>query len=60
MSKLSKVDFVNLVENYLEDNNLTADFIDYAIYVCGFDIEQLPFDNDYLQQNTRIDDNYNY
>lgn len=36
-----------------------ASFIDYAIYKRGLGMEQLPFDDDYLQQNVRIDDNYN-
>lgn len=58
--KLGKADFVSLVEDYLDDNNLMASFIDYAIYKHGLDLEQLPFDNDYLQQNSRIDDNYNH
>lgn len=57
--KLGKADFVSLVEDYLDDNNLIASFIDYAIYKRGLGMEQLPFDDDYLQQNVRIDDNYN-
>lgn len=40
--KLGKADFVSLVEDYLDDNNLMASFLDYTIYKRGLDLEQLP------------------
>lgn len=41
--KLRKEDFVDLVKDFLLDNELINEFIDYAKYVKNIEPEQLPF-----------------
>lgn len=41
--KLRKEDFVELVKEFLLENNLMNEFIDYSIYVKDLEPEQLPF-----------------
>lgn len=41
--KLRKEDFVDLVKEFLLDNELINEFIDYAKYVKNIEPEQLPF-----------------
>lgn len=41
--KLRKEDFVELVKEFLLDNELMNEFIDYSKYVKNIEPEQLPF-----------------
>lgn len=41
--KLRKEDFVELVKEFLLDNELMNEFIDYSNYVKNIEPEQLPF-----------------
>ena len=43
--KLRKEDFVELVKEFLLDNELMNEFIDYSKYVKNIEPEQLPFVN---------------
>lgn len=40
--KLRKEDFVELVEEFLMDNDLMNEFIDYAKYVKNIEPDQIP------------------
>lgn len=42
-NKLRKEDFVDLIKEFLLDNGLINDFVDYAKYVKNVEPEQLPF-----------------
>lgn len=43
--KLRKEDFVELVEEFLMDNGLMNEFIDYVKYVKNIEPDQIPFVN---------------
>ena len=43
--KLRKEDFVELVEEFLMDNDLMNEFIDHAKYVKNIEPDQIPFVN---------------
>jgi hypothetical protein len=43
--KLRKEDFVELVKEFLLDNELMNEFIDYSKYVKNIEPEQLPFED---------------
>lgn len=43
--KLRKEDFVELVEEFLMDNDLMNEFIDYAKCVKNIEPDQIPFVN---------------
>lgn len=43
--KLRKEDFVELVEEFLTDNELMNELIDYAKYVKNIEPDQIPFVN---------------
>lgn len=43
--KLRKEDFVELVEEFLMDNDLMNEFIDYVKYVKNIEPDQIPFVN---------------
>lgn len=43
--KLGKEDFVELVEEFLMDNDLMNEFIDYVKYVKNIEPDQIPFVN---------------
>ena len=43
--KLRKEDFVELVEEFLLDNELMNEFIDYSKYVKNIEPDQIPFVN---------------
>lgn len=43
--KLRKEDFVELVKEFLLDNELMNEFIDYSKYVKNIEPDQIPFVN---------------